>query len=1256
MNKIKIFIIIIFSLLFASIKNVSVLAYQGGGGKTNVGCDVNNNIYSYQNSGGACEHSGVGWMYYKYDTAAKVDLSFGATSTNSGGNLTISSVCVDYGGFWHYGYFQYKSYTNTYGGTKTSYSGFGQVGNPKYNDAVSVGHESNRNKNVSKVNKNVSHRFYDGSGNQIAHAVEAADDNTVSQYYDEYIAASGDRNIWKGEISYFCWGEGMQKTTFTMSTSGTVNGNAVSNNQTHTISGDSVSFSFNHNVHRNNDGPDKGIRSAYFINKDTIGPANYNNDRTYYLKWDYYSWTSYLNKGGDANYSDSRTLSISPGQTRSAWSTGRVYGTVQGDKYTDIKVATNSRFTMTFYRKPATFSGSTTADVSVTGNTGTASNGGSKSLTTGADGAYDITFTHTITRGVDGAGGNVNPYYNTSVSNSLQNANMVGSGERATAKSWQGMGAMSEGGSKSTTDHFSGTLYPGETRTFCENMTYQSKIDAGSGNVNSNTRSTCITVTRPNVSSAKDCSNTSHTFGINSASENYGALCVYNRTNGASGTATSGETTIWAKPGDVVYYRHDITAAAQMKTDYYQQNGTSSYIYNGSNSTASQQNKIKYLFASDGLFSGTSTSTQVISSKLSKGTDAAAKYAQTIYSPNTNASTYKCNNNSHNVGYQVVEYGVSGCASATKVGRDTSSTPVLTNASDAGSIISQSVSFQSTPGGSFNKSIVGNIKIPYNYMLRFTDNNDNPGAKPVSPGTDFTYKINVSVEKRCNLKVANITSESDCTNKTYKTVPKPTQVRIFTYTISSTLAANRVGEDLRQRSYGTNAGNIGYSTTVDPANNRYFRTIFSSNNIFSSNDMEKATLTSAQKVEIPSDAAIGSKVCVAYGVYPYDSHNQWTTSTIYDDTQSAALTTNGDNHWFIGKPTCYTVGKKPSFAVRGAGIYAAGNINASPFSKNNLTYGSWSEYTIASRGSIKGVASGAALWNGRQATTHSCSFSSMTLANEQCRDGDLGKLSQDVVGKSQSNPQDIVKQVTTRYTANIPNSKKVQNDYPIDAEGGCGWDSGSSSYVPTQGSKEYFNCLSNGSFYFEAKSGVTMHLGDKSIPNSLWYSGTDNPYTGHTTIYKADNIVINEDLRLGDRYLQDNSVFTSTSHQTQILIIANSSITISDNVGRVDAWLIAPTIKTCDIDPNNININQCNKQLFVNGPVFTKHLLLYRTHGAGQNSTTQGTNSYSAQSNSLARPAEIFTIPVSTYFWTYSQSTRYSQAATTYQRELAPRY
>ena len=106
-----------------------------------------------------------------------------------------------------------------------------------------------------------------------------------------------------------------------------------------------------------------------------------------------------------------------------------------------------------------------------------------------------------------------------------------------------------------------------------------------------------------------------------------------------------------------------------------------------------------------------------------------------------------------------------------------------------------------------------------------------------------------------------------------------------------------------------------------------------------------------------------------------------------------------------------------------------------------------------------------------------------------------------------------------------------------------------------------------------------------------------------------------------------------------------------------NSLIVIENIYTCDprsgykaannasdpLNKNTINSSNCNQPLFVNGPVIAKNLYLYRTGGGNGGASN-------------ATPSEIFYLGPEAYLWSYNQAQRYSQATTTYQREVAPRY
>ncbi len=1061
-------------------------------------------------------------------------------------------------------------------------------------------------------------------------------------------------------------------TTFTGTTEAWVNytnsrtseQTKISNNGSRRIYDNSASIWFWHTIKRNNDGPDSALKTQWYVN------GYWEKNKSWYDTKD-------LAKNGtdSVHMKNAESINITPGQSLTLWQTIHYYskssnGSLSDEDTPNIRCSLmgneEGRFCIKIYRKPAKFSGSTSAQV-VTNNQ-TYINP-SNTITTANDGKYTIKFEHKIKREDKtterdyGAGGTVAPWFYTRAwGSSTKGALNSGYGTAVSAKQTGAMAEDAETFAVSYEDsEFSGTLYPGETKTFCQNMVYNNVVDASiqNGGTNASTGDRCVRVYRPKTSCT--INNTSYDFGVeNSGNRNYASLMVKNSTTGKSAKTSedSGNVSIWAKPGDMIGYEYDICAAGQMSDDYFNgDNATSSkYEFSGNNTTAQESNKGKYLFGNtlgNGNGAGHVISIGKVIGSSSETTFPA--YTGTYYSPDV-ASIYSCNKEISRY-YKVLGGSDSdSCGTAAaKVGRNRD--PVATKNSDVGSTISQTVKYdkKTSINDRSTTSIKGEVKVPYNYLTEVVDDKAKSNT-PVSPGRSIKYETTIKTVSRCNRQTAG-----DCSETTaYKTVPKTTKYRIISYYLDPNTTTSNVDNKVMSKlgQYNTSTVNrnnkvYGYRSLSDPANNSAVTLIKSGDDLFKGK--EEAKISDATNARVQDYISVGTKICFSVALYPYDSHNQWYSSEINSENQSAALSNTGDKYWFIARPTCYTVGKKPTFAVREGGIYTIGGIEATSFSINSNTYSSWSEYTIASKGPVKGTASGAATWGGNSAGgNRNCVFSSMTLSNASCNTSDdaLGKLSQISQRGVASSPTQIVEQIKRRYTqSNV--STVIPSNTPFTPYGTCATTDNGVSYQPTSDSSRYLNCLPNATMYYDGGDG-TLIVGTGDNRDS-WFRSL-NEYSSNTMVAHAKNIFIQNNMRIGNIDDLENTRYTAITRKPQRMFIAEDTITISSRVTRIDGWLIAKKIITCDVSPNNIDFTKCNKPLEVHGPVFTKHLMLYRTYGGGQNNFTSGNQTSENTQRNFAAPAETFTIGAETYLWAYSQSARYSQAATTYQRELAPRF
>jgi len=236
-----------------------------------------------------------------------------------------------------------------------------------------------------------------------------------------------------------------------------------------------------------------------------------------------------------------------------------------------------------------------------------------------------------------------------------------------------------------------------------------------------------------------------------------------------------------------------------------------------------------------------------------------------------------------------------------------------------------------------------------------------------------------------------------------------------------------------------------------------------------------------------------------------------------------------------------------------------------------------------------------------------------------------------------------------------------------------------------------FTCLSNGAKYIKIQGdanlgnssaalgeSASMNIMSACVGSNEWEGVTypdDNQnrtivlhVTGKFTI--NGNIMLSQTVGSGPRgpFCGDSLTFDGIAKIPQFMIFAGD-IDITWFTQYVDAWLIAGktgttgtgTINTCssvpfeDLAASTFSMLQytiCGSlggglyrqgTLTVNGPVFANKLILNRIAGAGT-----GTGSI--------MPAEVFNLPAETYLWAYNQAQRWSQAVTTYSRELAPRF
>lgn len=879
----------------------------------------------------------------------------------------------------------------------------------------------------------------------------------------------------------------------------------------------------------------------------------------------------------------------------------------------------------------ATFSGSTTVD-----NTSLAS----------TDGNYSVTFTHEVNR----TSGNGFYLWNSCTTNVSASGNFYSANKVGTKKDCS-YGSNNVNDYKTVKDTITGYIYPGQTITICESMTYYSEMHTFSTGQNkrATTEQKCVTITRSEATCAGNYTYT-HAGGTN-----IGRIGVKNTGNGKQAYtsydgALNQEVSIFAKPGDSIQFAYDMCAGAELanKLNF----NPKKYVSYVPSASSTSGNDSSYLFG---------TTVKTWTNSATSGF-LGSSYELQAKSPENSGDDYKCDTyNQVTNRYTGSHYQIPGltnspnpqsnCYSATK-----------TKNSDVGSIISQKLSWNALSitnrnrvTSNNNRTSTASVKIPYNYKIKVTANETDNNIRNVIAGTSLSLNMKLNVLARKNSLVQT---------GAYSTHTKPTTYRIYQWYVAADTSISSIKSSLGTAITGGggyyNRNDIGADKTV----------IAKSDSQVSITD---AISNIAANINIDRNISIGTKVCIAASVFPADSHNNPSSADTGLLDQTPALTSNtAGAYYYISEPTCYTVSKKPSFAVKGSGLYAYAGAESSLMRRTigngeNYDFNSWSEYSIVSSKNILGVGSGASYWGGTKESNVSggraCYFSSLTIANESCRDNKVGET---LLSNSQaSSPESLKEQIMTRYISSTNSAGRTLKDYKgktVDLAGTCVYNNSSGRYEAPAGAN--FDCLSNGTKISYSSGNLTVS-GGSTLTNYCMSAALTDYDSRTSVIYVKGTLTIDANFYYGEKLnngtcLYHNQVYESMHKMPQQIIIANKVI-FNQRVTNYDGWVIADTVETCNVsatDKNNgISANSCNQQLTFNGPVITRYLHLYRTYGGGSNSTVRSV--YDNTNNNkgiVAAPAEIFNIGPETYLWSYQQATRYSQAFTTYQRELPVRY
>ena len=363
-----------------------------------------------------------------------------------------------------------------------------------------------------------------------------------------------------------------------------------------------------------------------------------------------------------------------------------------------------------------------------------------------------------------------------------------------------------------------------------------------------------------------------------------------------------------------------------------------------------------------------------------------------------------------------------------------------------------------------------------------------------------------------------------------------------------------------------------------------------------------------------ANAPVGSYFCVALAVYPYASGKLLNANTgTYVDTNTTPAEVNADNSWYISKPSCARVVKRPTFQVLGGSVYSAGVVKSLTTEKivssERKAFGSWAEQSVVANGAVVKFASGAALSKGSDPDF--CRYQvPLTFANSGCSSNQAGSA-------------DIA--------ANTSGRDAITNYWWLD------------------------NPVKNTTSWEEGTSNGGSKLKYKYSDGDITFNGMSNISGDATYVIRSENgnIYINGNIEYA------NGPYNMASQIPKMLIYANN-IYIKCDVQRVDAILMAKSmINTCakndsslynNSDKNDVNNpNRATTQLTVNGILMAEQILFDRTYGGDGHIEGEG---------GVNTPAEIVNYDTSAVIWGREEVTDDIDDSfkIIYQQELAPRY
>ena len=637
------------------------------------------------------------------------------------------------------------------------------------------------------------------------------------------------------------------------------------------------------------------------------------------------------------------------------------------------------------------------------------------------------------------------------------------------------------------------------------------------------------------------------------------------------------------------------------------------------------------------------------------------------------------------------------------------------------------------------ETLTGTVNVPYNYgLIGMTTHGLTKGV--IYAGSDFLTTNKIKVLKRENKQVNGSTPYATRTkNTTIKVVSFTTSSSPSQNAAVVDAASASTKEDICAKAangahnYDNCTERVSSTEVLNDGNGQLngdaIKTITASYTVPTNVTPGTRVCTAVAYWPVDSHATASS-----------GSPNNYNTR-IDSNNQSAALSSTG-SHWAVSAPACVTVAKKPTFSVESSQAVTSGDVKTSMTTVGGRNYGSWSEYGIIAGGSVNNMASGAALGyqshifstnlysninvgsplanSGAPEAKTGCYISPQTMLNNNCsniggatriisnyKGNEVAKKLADMYLMSDSkmasySNESGMKGINSRTisingkspTINV-GGKTYYNYYDL-GDSACRYDTSTGKYYapPYRSGNPYVRdnagyhspvfCTENGVKYYKVSGDVWMHGSGISAnmqvggagTSDLGAGGSSSSYRNVTYVFDfRGTAIIDENMIINNAGYGDN--FSTLDQLPTILIFADDVI-ITDNVKRLDAWIIlgaqqsmselsrdahastgyngSGELNTCgaSADTNSFslissyNSNVCKNQLIINSPVYAKKLTLRRNYGA-QYSSSVGDNGY-------IQRGEIFNMRPDIYYWTYYQAQRNSILTTVFSRELPVRY